>query len=948
MKKICSRICLTIFAIFFSTAVFAQTVIETEKGYMFGDRIVVKFSNFSLNKNVALPSAFGKAFESFGIVSVEKRFQLKESISKANLPLNKIAVLKYTSPMDPEYLAQKISKLKGIDWAEPYYLDELVYLPDDPDYSTQYALARIEAEKAWDITKGSRDVIVAINDTGVDWDHPDLAANIWVNEDEIAGNGIDDDNNGFVDDIRGWDFGGLNGTPDNDPMEDRSDHGTHVAGIVSAVTDNGVGIASIGFNTAIMPVKTSRDDIRTSNGNALIAYGYDGIIYAVDNGASVINCSWGSYSYSIAAQEVINYAVQNGALVVGASGNEGVAEVIYPGGYKGALSVGATTSTDTKSSFSNYGKFVDVMAPGSGIWSTWQNDTYLSLSGTSMASPLVAGLAALVYDRFPNYTAEQVAEQIKATCDNIDSVNPSLVNLIGAGRINAFSAVSATDAKSVRLTSVVFTDEGDGDGVFEQGEQVSVYAEFTNYLNPLNALTINMVSKSSYATVLSGSFSPGTVGTLESFNNASAKFTFTISETCPENEELGFLFTYGETGLNGFDWASILANPTYRTQSGNKIAVTITSKGTFGFNDYPNNLQGDGFSFDESPNLLFEGALMFGNSKNKISNGARDASGSNQNQDFKVITPFVLSVPGTDADQQGYSVFDDSQAGFYAFGIETEMQSYSFANTPDDNYVILRYKFKNKSNDDISSLRAGLYFDWDMDESDYADNVTAYDSLGGFGYVYNSDFNPVNMYITCALLSDGEYGFYGITNDGSDGGINVYDGFADEEKWTTLSNGTNKTDAGPNDVSFVASGGPYTISAGDSVEVGFVIAGGYSLDELRTAVVNAKNRYDNLVTSVRTGVEQLPIMFELLQNYPNPFNPSTIIEYSVPDGKSSQFVSLTVYDALGREVAVLAKGVQTPGHYKVKFDASNLSSGLYLYKFTAGSMTVTKKMMLLK
>ncbi len=943
----------------------AQNIIHNDKGYMFGDRIVVKFANVTLNKSADIPTAFTKAFENFGIVSIEKRFKLKKTIAKANIPLNKIAVLKYASPLNPEFLSRKISKLKGIEWAEPYYLDELMYVPNDPSYSSQYGLKNIQAELAWDVTKGDSSIIVAIDDTGVDWDHPDLAANIWVNAGEIDGNGIDDDNNGYIDDVRGWDFGGTSGTPDNDPMEDRSDHGTHVAGIVSAVTDNGAGIASIGYNTTIMPVKTAQDDIRADNGQALIAYGYSGIIYAVDNGASVVNCSWGSYNYSIAAQEVIDYAVKKGALVVGAAGNENVSEVIYPGAYRGALSVGSVNPADVRSTFSNYGKFVDVMAPGTSIYSTWQDNVYTSLSGTSMASPLVAGLAALVYDVFPNYTPEQIAEQIRATCDNVDSVNSSVVTFIGSGRINAYRAVTETATKSVRLMSITFADEGDGDGILEPGEQVGVTAKFKNFLNPLSSLSITFESKSAYATVLNGGFSPGAVGTLQEFDNSSSKFIFTISDSAPENAELDFFISYSENGLNGFDWASVSVNPTYRTQSGNMISVTLTSRGTIGFNDYPENIQGDGFSFDSSPNLLFEGALIYGTSETKIANAARDNTGDLSDDDFSVIAQFVLSVPGVVADQQGLSVFDDTNAGASGLGIETEMRSYSFANSPDDNYVILRYIFRNNSGADINGMRAGLYFDWDIDESTYDDNVTDYDSTGGFGYAYSSSMSSQSMYLACALLSSGDYSFYGIENgDARKSRINVYDGFSDQEKWTSLSKGTSITQAGPTDISYVAGGGPLNIAAGDSAEVAFAIIGAYNIADLRTAAENAKNKYDGFVTSVNGGKEvNPPEKFALFQNYPNPFNPATSIKYNVPSlvNNLSSLVNLSIYDVLGRKIATLVNKELTPGSYSVTFDAGSLSSGVYYYrlavfagssanssKLNAETFVEVKKMMLLK
>jgi subtilisin family serine protease len=956
MKKLFVSLLLVLFS---ATVFHAQAVMKLGRDYVFADRILVKFKDVSLAKSAVESGTLAGILKSAGVVSVKRTFALKESMRKsAGTSLEKIYTLRYSSPVNPKFLAAKLSKLKGIEWAEPYYLGQLMYKPNDPRYGEQWALRKIKAAEAWEITKGDTNVVIAIDDTGVDWDHPDLFSNIWTNEGEIPNNGIDDDGNGYIDDVHGWDFGGVSGTPDNDPKEDRPEHGTHVAGIASAVTDNGKGIASIGFNCKIMPVKTSQDNIRDANGNPLIAYGYQGIVYAVNNGAKVINTSWGSYSYSAAGQEVIDYAVAHGTLLVGAAGNEGLQASIYPGAYQGALSVGAVDSSYMKAYFSNYGERLDVFAPGVRILSTWQDDTYADwLSGTSMASPFVAGLAGLVFSKFPSYTPEQVAQQIRVTARSIDDTNAARYNfLLGKGVIDAYAAVSKEDAEAVRIVEKNFFDEGDGDGVFEKGEKVGIKLRFKNFLSSTSSLQISLVSMNTYATVVAGSFNAGAVSSGAEFENSSQPFQVQLADNVPENTEVSLLVKFEDGDYSDFQWIKFLANPTFATQANGKISLTFTSKGTMAFNDYPENTQGDGFQYKNSGNLLFEGALMYGTGVKKLDNAARDASGNAQDKDFTPVKPFVIQNPGKIADEQGHAVFNDYMAFGTKLNIQTTMTTYSFDKEGMDDFIIIKYVFKNNSAADITGFRAGLFMDWDIDGDTYDKNITAYDQAGGFGYVYTQNLDPVDAYFTCALISKGEYGFYGIQNDGNDGGINIYDGFSDDEKWFALSDGVNKTNAGPQDVSFVASGGDYDIPAGDSIEVGFAIAVGKTLEDLRSVVATAKAFYDSSLTGVEEINEKtLPIRFSLAQNYPNPFNPTTTIAYSIPSviaksgaTRQSVNVALDVYNSLGQKIATLVNKAQAPGNYSVRFDASNLPSGVYFYRLHAGSFVATKKMILLK
>ncbi|MBK7868384.1 MAG: S8 family serine peptidase [Ignavibacteriales bacterium] len=182
----------------------------------------------------------------------------------------------------------------------------------------------------------------------------------------------------------------------------------------SAVTNNGIGVAGIGFNTKVMAVKTSRNDQRDpASGSPYIVYGYEGLLYSAKNGAKVINCSWGGSGYSMFGQTIIDEVTTLGSVVVAAAGNESVRDPFYPAAYNHVLAVASTTSNDTRSGFSNFGYYVDVASPGSSIYNTWQNNTYASLSGTSMASPITAGLVALTMAQFPNLTSIQAAEKLE-------------------------------------------------------------------------------------------------------------------------------------------------------------------------------------------------------------------------------------------------------------------------------------------------------------------------------------------------------------------------------------------------------------------------------------------------------------------------------------------------------------------------------------------------------
>ena len=343
---------------------------------------------------------------------------------------------------DANRTAEVIKELNGyrsIEYAEPVELLRKSLTPNDPDFNAtdQWCLFQINAESAWNLGTGSSSIVVAIVDDAVEITHGDLSSVIWTNSGEIAGNGIDDDGNGYVDDVNGFDVA----NNDNDPNPDGPsyDHGTHVAGIAGAATNNGTGVASIGYGVSIMAVKST-------NSASVVSHGYDGIVYAVSSGANVINMSWGGSGSSATAQSIIDFAYSNGVTCVAAAGNDDVSTEFYPAAYVHVISVASSTFGDAKSGFSNYGSWIDVTAPGSAIWSTVPGNTYDFKQGTSMASPMVAGLAGLILSLNSGLNPDDVESCIRSTADDIDADNPSYVGLLGDGRINALAAMNCVSA----------------------------------------------------------------------------------------------------------------------------------------------------------------------------------------------------------------------------------------------------------------------------------------------------------------------------------------------------------------------------------------------------------------------------------------------------------------------------------------------------------------------
>lgn len=790
----------------------------------------------------------------YSVVSISQVFPDAPGFRKGNVDLTRFYVLKYSSPVDAFVAAAELSALADVDYAEPWFIyrtnDVQAFTPNDSLYALQWALTRIRADSAWGVSQGDTSVVIGIVDTGVEWDHPDLAGNIWYNPGETGldglgndkrFNGIDDDGDGKIDDWRGWDFGGAdfnNPVEDNDPSPtgDNIAHGTHVSGLASGVTNNHTGIAGVGFRCRILPVKASADNDTRASGFAYIIAGFQGIMYAARMGANVISLSWGGPGASQFEQDVVNFATEQGSLIVAAAGNGGSSEPSYPAGYEHVLSVAATNGSDVKESYSNYGSTIDVCAPGGDfngvnttILSTYFPSTYAGLAGTSQATPQVSGVAALVKANFPAYNPLQVGEQVRVTCDDITSLNPGFVNGLGKGRVNAYRALTVS-SPALRMTSMALLDSagGNNNGVAEPNETVSIVTSITNYLQPTSAgAVITLSTTDANVQILNAQYAVGSVAMMDTVTNAGAPFLLHVAATVPQTHPVTLKLTMADGSYTDFQFFQVVLNPSYATHDINNVVTTLSNRGNIGFNDFDANTQGVGFVYG-ADNQLFEGGLLIGVSPTKLVDVVRNQGGL-EDRDFAAPGAYSFKTPGVVSDQDGGTVFADSVAPLSnRVGVRVKMSSYAYNTDPDKDYVIVRYDIRNTSGNTLSNLYAGLFFDWDvhdpgdLDGSFYAHNRTSYDALRSLGYAWYDTTGPT-VYCGAQAL-DGAGGYIGLVRDSVTG--------TRAEKWSWLSGGVRLTNQ-VNDIHFVISSGPYTIGSGGVQTVGFALLGGVGLPALQ-------------------------------------------------------------------------------------------------------------------
>lgn len=913
-------------------------------------KVIVKFKKASSSKSkngISSQALSGLKLKSGSILSILSVFDLKSnsypySISKTKgdtIGLERIYHVKFASTLSITSIINELLENPEIEYAEPDYIYHTSYVPNDPSVSIQSYLSQIKAPEAWEIIKNSSNVVIAIVDAGSDLQHEDLADNIYINTKDPV-NGVDDDNDGFIDNNKGWDFVGASATnskPDNDPdvKNDANSHGIHVSGIASAVTDNGKGISSASFNAKLLIVKAGADDDPES-----IYNGYQAIKYAADHDAQIINCSWGGTGGGSFGQDVIDYAFSKNCLVVAAAGNENTDVPEFPAAFNHVLSVTSVNSDDTRSRF-HFGYDVDISAPGVNIYSTFNNNKYGNLSGTSMATPVISSAAALVKARFPLMSLEQVGEQLRATSDNIDQQNPSFIGRLGKGRLNLQKAVTSV-ATSVRNVNMTIVDKGGG--TIPAGDTIKLFFDLKNFLSPITGLSVTLSNSSNDVVIVNNQLNVGDFNTDES-KTLVGPFSVYIKPTTEDNKKIVFRLNYSANAgaYADFELFQITAAVDYLNYHVNDIASTITSVGRIGYSDFES-LNGLGFNY-KGNQLLYEGSLMVGYSKNgtiKLSNNTRnDNDGSDEDFVKKVRVAKVLN---TTADFEAKSEFDDS-GNTSPLGIYIKHRHLAYKKATRSKFTMVEYEIQNKSNATIDGLYLGLFTDWDIDEG--GKDVTKFDLASRMGYAFGKSVGT--KYAGVKLLSKtGSIGYYPMSYEISGDPIETGGGFDQTEKYVSLSSGVKALSLGddkPNgyDVMFVTSSGPYKIAANTSVKVSFALVGGDNLADLKASADTAQIVYDNEISN------EPPVASEVIlkQNFPNPMTASTTIGFSIP--KQGRVV-LELYNLLGKRVSTLINEDMEKGYYPYELSVSelDLKNGLYLYRLKFENFEKTLKIQVLR
>lgn len=864
--------------------------------------------------------------------------------------LRRIVIIEYSKGIDPVLLSRKLKNNPNIEYVEPIYVHKLVKIPSDPRVNQQYYLSKIKVFEAWDLLPSDVDtIVVGIVDTGVDFEHPDLSQNEYINLGEIGvdslgrdkrTNGVDDDNNGFIDDYRGWDFAGN----DNDPKP-LNGHGTHVAGIIGATINNDIGGCGIVPKVKLLACKCSPD-----NNNSTIISGYEALFYAGVMGAKVINCSWGSTGYSNYEQEVINSLNRIGCCVVAAAGNNGSMQDFYPASYDGVLSVAAVDSNDIKASFSNYSNKIGVSAPGVDIYSTVPGNTYAAWDGTSMASPVASGVLALIRQKFQNFSPKQYYEILKKTSQDIYDLNKNFIGLLGLGRVNALNSLSINPdtLKSLILKEIVVDNPLN---LIYNGkwEPIAIFVKVENILSPLKSVYIKFSEQNLFIqSILVDSVFLGNFDTGET-KNSTESLVFLLTEDVPYDHNLVLAFdVFDTTGKIGTLFAPLVVRPSYRTMSANNISITFNSRGNIGYNDFPNNKQGEGFLFKKSHSLLFEGALMICTSTGKISDVARNISW--QNRAFSPDSFFtVLNMNSIDGNAIQYLVgngtfsdFNSQRLDSNLIGLKIRQSVYQFSGAEDSNFVIIKYQLQNISQNDYDSVYLGLFCDWDISIAGQKDE-TFFDYLTRFACAYSS-VDDTLPFVGTQLLSPFPVNFYAIDNDGGgEDSLSIYDGFTLREKLKTLTNGIARRKSRTTDISYVISAGPFSLKKGEGKQVAFSIFAGKNLAELRMSAFNAFIRaIDVGVVGLNMPDTKVSYKWEV---FPNIFqNEINVVFYS----QLEQTVEIIITDIAGRILFSKNAKLNPNRENMFSFDTRDFALGNYYVISKIGDRVELKKIAKIK
>lgn len=800
------------------------------------DRLVVKFkpsSSFSFGQ--PLPPAAAKKI---GIRSFKQIHPAANRMAFGNYDVAYLYEVVLTPGISAEKALPLLQAEAQVAYAEPIPLHYETFgnesfTPNDPFFNEvlfpgrMYGHRLAKVFEAWELSKGDTNTVIAIVDSGVRTNHPDLRKNLYYNNRERFGSpGVDDDRNGFVDDSLGVDFAENTNIYNNF-------HGTAVAGVAAAVPDNNAGFAGVGYNCRIMPLKVTR--VGSLNPVGL----YQAVLYAAENGAKIINISIGQATTFLRwEQDIINYVThQKDVLVVAAAGNwavAGGAEVaFYPAAYENVLSVAASDRQDRRASNGVFGNHITLMAPGVDIWSTFTGPDYTSsLSGSSFAAPFVAGAAGLIRSKFPQLKAVQVAALLRVTADDTYALpeNAPFIYKLGKGRLNVLRALQ-NEATAAAIVANQFEWSARGaSGQAANDDTIQISAVFRNMLRPLANARVALTTNSRYAQVLQGSFAIGQLSTLDSVNNRQQPFIVYIAPDTPPGEVIHFRLNYTDGDYTDWQMFAVTTSVSPMTFNFNRISLSTAANGRIGMTD-SQYLSGIGLRFDNQ-RILAEMGLMVGLSPTVVSNSIFISPGQRSSDFTPIRHPRILDkgLQHTVA----YASFTDAINNFNRLNINVEQTISGRINTPNQQYIIIHYDITNNLTTRFDSLRVGIYADWDIGD---LNNKAGWDAANGFGYVYKDG----GLWAGIKSMSEVN-GYYAIDKEANAANqFNFADGFSVAEKFASLATGVARAQAGMQrtggaDVAHVVTSVIPRLEPGEKRRVSFVVAVGNSLTDLQEVV----------------------------------------------------------------------------------------------------------------
>jgi len=770
--------------------------------------------------------------------------------------LSLIYNITYAANIDVRKLIAELNALGAVEYAAPRIIEQPMLVPNDDSLGLQWYLAKIRAMQAWDLDTGDTNVIIAIVDGGTHFTHQDLAQNVAYNYADPI-DGIDNDNDGFIDNFRGWDTGQGDNNPQFFGGPLNSAHGVAMCGLAAASTNNDRGVAGAGYKCRYLPVKM------VNNPLGWIA-GYEGLVYAADHQAKIINASWGGTFPSPYEQDVVNYVVINrGCLMFAAAGNSNNTNPFYPASYEGVLAVGGTQQNDTKSGNSSYYEQVDLVSPGQAMLEPYDVG-YANGNGTSDASALTSGAAGIVQSYYSNYTPLQIGARMIQTAYRIDTIpgNAPYINKQGAGRLDVFASITYPIKPFIYFNERNFTDNNDD--VIMIGDTVHLFGNMLNILDTTTTLMAIITDNSPYVNWLDSSISLGAINELNFVNTSAQPFQFIVLPGCPVNENILMKVVYfdGTDTLNT-QYFSFVVNRDYYNVQVNKLHTTVTTTGRIGFSDN-RTTKGIGYRMEGKENNLLGlywnpmGLFVSKNntsvSDQTLSNGPLGPCCNWANDaDMQSLQNIIVDYNSIIADVEITSKYNDAGAGVNAVGVNVQQKLFGWNDSINDQFLLLQYQFQNNTGTALSNWNVGLFADFDMPDSllwNIYYNVAFYDSVSQSAVVYNP---AERYYVGYKLLAPGAtVKYYANQSDGSGGHQNVYDGFSSAEKYNFMNPSVASNITLPTDVSHYLGLSFDTLFTDGCAMMNVALIIGNSLNDFRDQAAAAQAKF-NSVFNIWTG-----------------------------------------------------------------------------------------------